>query len=77
MTGYELRLWRKSMGWDRERAAEELDKSLRTYKTYETSAEVNRTAELATRALTLKSLLPTLSGKESVDIIRILTNLTA
>jgi len=22
MTGYELRLWRKGMGWDQERAAE-------------------------------------------------------
>lgn len=32
MTGYELRLWRKGMGWDQERAAEELGKCLRTYK---------------------------------------------
>nr|WP_261643083.1 helix-turn-helix transcriptional regulator [Erwinia mallotivora] len=35
MTGFELRLWRRGLGWTQERAAEELGLSLRTYKTYE------------------------------------------
>jgi transcriptional regulator with XRE-family HTH domain len=35
MTGYELRLWRKGLGWSRDKAAEQLDISLRTYKDYE------------------------------------------
>lgn len=30
MTGYELRLWRKGLGWSRDKAAEQLDISLRT-----------------------------------------------
>lgn len=29
MTGYELRLWRKGLGWSRDRAAEELGVCLR------------------------------------------------
>ncbi len=41
MTGYELRLWRKGMGWDQERAAEELGKCLRTYKTADSSSKCN------------------------------------
>lgn len=48
MTGYELRLWRKGMGWDQERAAEELGKCLRTYKAYEKSQAIDRIVELAT-----------------------------
>lgn len=61
MTGYELRLWRKGFGWDQERAAEELGVCLRTYKTYEKRpGEVSKTVELATRALSLKYLYPTL-----------------
>ena len=35
MTGYELRLWRKGMGWSSDKAAEELGVSLRTWKEYE------------------------------------------
>lgn len=75
MTGYELRLWRKGMGWDQERAAEELGKCLRSYKTYEKSHEIERVVELATRALTLKSLLPALSEKNSAEICGILGTL--
>lgn len=33
MTGYELRLWRKGLGWSRDRAADELGVCLRSYKT--------------------------------------------
>lgn len=36
MQAYELRLWRKQMGWQQEQAAQALDISLRTYKRYET-----------------------------------------
>ncbi|HEY3591131.1 MAG TPA: hypothetical protein VGL07_13855 [Buttiauxella sp.] len=75
MTGYELRLWRKGMGWDQERAAEELGKCLRTYKAYEKSAHIDRIAELATRSLTLAALLPALSGKNSTEICRVLGTL--
>lgn len=75
MTGYELRLWRKGMAWDQERAAEELGKCLRSYKTYEKSQEIDRVVELATRALTLKSLLPALSEKNSAEICRVLSTL--
>lgn len=42
MTGFELRLWRKSLGWSRDRAAEELGVCLRSYKDYENASEVKR-----------------------------------
>lgn len=32
MTGFELKLWRRGMNWDQERAAEELGVSVRSYK---------------------------------------------
>ncbi|MBI6194818.1 helix-turn-helix transcriptional regulator [Providencia rettgeri] len=35
MTGFELKLWRRGMNWDQERAAEELVVSVRSYKRYE------------------------------------------
>ncbi|TBM33545.1 helix-turn-helix domain-containing protein [Hafnia alvei] len=54
MTGFELRLWRRGFGWDQERAAEELDISLRTYKRYESRKEIEKIVELATEALTLR-----------------------
>ncbi|HHR5944768.1 TPA: helix-turn-helix domain-containing protein [Providencia alcalifaciens] len=41
MTGFELKLWRRGMSWDQERAAEELDMSVRSYKRYE-KAKKNR-----------------------------------
>jgi transcriptional regulator with XRE-family HTH domain len=50
MTGFELRLWRRGLGWSQERAAEELGVSLRTYKTYEKKSPP-RMAILATQAL--------------------------
>lgn len=53
MTGFELRLWRRGLGWSQERAAEELGISLRTYKTYEKKAPP-RMAVLATQALEIK-----------------------
>lgn len=50
MTGFELRLWRRGLGWSQERAAEELGVSLRTYKVYEKKSPP-RMAILATQAL--------------------------
>ncbi|ENY7433633.1 helix-turn-helix transcriptional regulator [Escherichia marmotae] len=55
MSGFELRLWRRGMGWDQERAAEELGISLRTYKRYEKKAETGKLLELATEALTRRA----------------------
>ncbi|MGR7464165.1 helix-turn-helix domain-containing protein [Klebsiella aerogenes] len=65
MTGYELRLWRKSLGWSRDRAAEELGVSLRTYKDYENADLVRRVVELATVTLSLKDLLPVLKHRNT------------
>lgn len=58
MTGFELRLWRKSLGWSRDRAAEELGVCLRAYKDYENAPEVKRAIELATITLALRGLMP-------------------
>lgn len=54
MGGFELRIWRRGMNWDQERAAEELGVSLRSYKRYEKANEVARQIELATFALSIK-----------------------
>lgn len=58
MTGYELRLWRKGLGWSRDKAAEELDISLRTYKDYENAPRLKRSIALATVTLSLQDQLP-------------------
>lgn len=58
MTGYELRLWRKGLGWSRDKAAEELDISLRTYKDYENAPRLKRSITLATVTLSLQDQLP-------------------
>lgn len=65
MTGYELRLWRKSLDWSRDRAAEELGISLRTYKDYENADLVRRAVELATVTLSLKDLMPVLKHRKT------------
>jgi transcriptional regulator with XRE-family HTH domain len=79
MTGYDLRLWRKSLCWSRERAAAELGVSLRTYKDYETSKEVKRSIALATVTLSLIDTLPTLQQPASrkTFILRILEEMTS
>lgn len=64
MTGWHLKLWRKSMLWTRERAATELGVSLRTYKSYENAKEVKRTVGLATMTLSLISMMPTLKTEQ-------------
>lgn len=54
MGGFELRIWRRGMNWDQERAAEELGVSLRTYKRYEKAEIVPRPIELATWTLSAR-----------------------
>ncbi|HEY2455096.1 MAG TPA: hypothetical protein VGI71_21230 [Scandinavium sp.] len=54
MTGFELRLWRRGHEWDQQRAAEELDIGLRTYKRYEKSAKIPLLLELAIEGLSLR-----------------------
>ncbi len=53
-TGFELKLWRRGMNWDQERAAEELGVSVRTYKRYEKAQNIAKLIELATFALNTK-----------------------
>ncbi|ENN8378897.1 helix-turn-helix transcriptional regulator [Providencia rettgeri] len=54
MTGFELKLWRRNMNWDQERAAEELGMSVRSYKRYEKAQSIAKLIELATFALSTK-----------------------
>lgn len=61
MTGFELRLWRKSLGWSRDRAAEELGVCLRSYKDYENTSEVKRAIALATITLSVQGIMPLIS----------------
>jgi len=79
MTGWELRLWRKSLLWSRERAAAELGVSLRTYKDYENTDMVKRAIALATVTLTLKNVMPALqSDRLSKDMmIQMLQEMTS
>lgn len=63
MTGYELRLWRKGLGWSRDRAAEELGVCLRSYKGYENAELIRRNIALATVSLTLRNLIPEFDRK--------------
>ncbi len=63
MTGYELRLWRKGLGWSRDRAAEELGVCLRSYKAYENADLIKRNIALATVSLTLRNLIPEFDRK--------------
>ena len=54
MSGFALCIWRRGMGWDQERVAEELGVSPRNYKRYEKSNEVARLIELATFGLSMR-----------------------
>lgn len=58
MNGFELKLWRKGMGWTQARAAEELGVVLRTYQGWEKRKEVPLVVTLATKALALTHLWP-------------------
>ena len=56
MNGFELKLWRKSMNWTQERAAEELGVVLRTYQGWEKRKEVPKVVTLATKGLSLSQM---------------------
>jgi len=64
MTGWQLKLWRRSLLWKRERAAAELGVSLRTYKDYENADTVKRSIALATVTLSLINMFPSLQSQE-------------
>lgn len=56
MTGFELKLWRKGVGWTQRQAAEEFGISMRTYIRYE-QASPPRGIVLAIHALSLAAML--------------------
>lgn len=75
MTGYELRLWRKGLFWNQERAANELDVNIRTYKRYEKRPDdsVPVKIDYATRTLSLIDMLPELAQLSQEAVISRLT----
>lgn len=79
MTGWQLRLWRRSLLWSRDRAAEELGVSLRTYKDYENAERVKRSVAMATVTLSLINVMPALKSDQlSKDLLlRMLQKMTA
>ncbi|EOZ6414796.1 helix-turn-helix domain-containing protein [Cronobacter turicensis] len=66
MTAYELRVWRRGMGWTQEQAASVLGMSVPTYKRMELKragrlpAPIPQAVEYATTTLSLKAMLPDL-----------------
>lgn len=68
MTGWELRIWRKSMLWSREKAAREFG------VTQENAEQVDVTVWRTTQALSVRDLLPHMQGMRKADIIRRLEN---
>ncbi|WP_336702957.1 helix-turn-helix transcriptional regulator [Pantoea dispersa] len=82
MTGWQLKLWRKSLLWSRERAAAELGVSLRTYKDYENTKQVKRAVAMATVTLTLINVMPALQSDQMskemlMQMLREMTNTEA
>lgn len=62
MTGFELKIWRTGMGWEQERAAEELGVSRRTYQAYE-KRKPPKAIILATQALSFRAIWPEATEK--------------
>ncbi|MCT2420332.1 XRE family transcriptional regulator [Pantoea agglomerans] len=77
MTGWQLKLWRRSLLWKRERAAAELGVSLRTYKDYENADTVKRSIALATVTLSLINVLPSMQSQEisSESMVRLINQM--
>lgn len=87
MQAYELRLWRKQMGWQQEQAAQALDMSLRTYKRYETgerlkvgttirkSQPIPDIVRRATQHISLQAMLHELPSMSKEQLIRQLSAL--
>ncbi|HHC5512862.1 TPA: XRE family transcriptional regulator [Escherichia coli] len=57
MTGWELRIWRKSMLWSREKAAREFGVTQRTWHAWENAVQVDVTVWRTTQALSAYSAL--------------------
>ena len=74
MTGWELRIWRKSMLWSREKAAREFGVTQRTWHAWENAEQVDVTVWRTTQALSVRDLLPHMQGMRKADIIRRLEN---
>ncbi len=62
MTGWELRIWRKSMLWSREKAAREFGVTQRTWHAWENAVQVDVTVWRTTQALSVRDLLPHMQG---------------
>lgn len=77
MTGWQLKLWRRSLLWNRERAAAELGVSLRTYKDYENTERVKHSIALATVTLSLINVLPSMKSQEisSESMVRLISQM--
>lgn len=75
MTAYELRVWRRGMGWTQEQAASALGISVITYKRMELKragrlpAPIPLAVEYATVTLTLKAMLPDLNKMTSTQVL--------
>ncbi|HHY1139128.1 TPA: XRE family transcriptional regulator [Escherichia coli] len=74
MTGWELRLWRKSMLWSREKAAREFGVTQRTWHAWENAEQVDVTVLRTTQALSVMDLLPDIHRMTKSTIIRRLEN---
>ena len=70
MTGWELRIWRKSMLWSREKAAREFGVTQRTWHAWENAEQVDVTVWRTTQALSVRDLLPHMQGMRKADITR-------
>lgn len=68
MTGYELRLWRRGLNWTQERAAEEFDVSLATYKRYEKGAPP-KMLDMAIRILSFDDMMKDLAELDKEAIL--------
>jgi transcriptional regulator with XRE-family HTH domain len=79
MTGWQLRIWRRNLLWSRDRAAEELGVSLRTYSHYENAKRVKQSVAMATVTLSLINVMPALKSDQlSKDLLlKMLQDLTS
>lgn len=75
MTAYELRVWRRGLGFTQEQAATALGVSVPTYKRMELKragrlpAPIPLAVEYATTTLTLKAMLPDLKKMTRTQVL--------
>ncbi|NZB28959.1 XRE family transcriptional regulator [Escherichia coli] len=74
MTGWELRIWRKSMLWSREKAAREFGVTQRTLPAWDNAEQGDSTSWVSSSASSVHDLLPHMQGMRKADIIRRLEN---